>query len=264
MNFFYTDKKRNVHDESFPENFRMLIVGQSGAGKTVLLMRLLLTPGLLNYDKLHIFARSLHQPEYQCVTEGFKNKLHKSDILNMLNVGNLITENESSIEELALGLRLDNDEQGTSPSTIEAEFYNSPDMIPDPADLDKSVRNLMVFDDIMTDKKQTTAENYYTRGRSCNCDSIYLSQNYTHLPLHTIRSNANFMIFFKSSPVVVEQLHRNFASVDMAIYQFKELCKKCWSEKYGYIVIDLSRDYDSGLKYRNSLYVNYPDEHFNK
>jgi len=30
----------------------------------------------------------------------------------------------------------------------------------------------MVFDDTMTDKKQTTAENYYTKGRSCNCDSI--------------------------------------------------------------------------------------------
>ena len=88
---------------------------------------------------------------------------------------------------------------------IEAEFYSSPNDIPDPADLDKSIRNLMVFDDIMTDKKQTTAENYYTRGRSCNCDSIYLSQNYTHLPLHTIRANANFMVFFKSSPPVVEQ-----------------------------------------------------------
>lgn len=254
-NFFYADNKKKIHHESFPENFRMLVVGQSGAGKTAILMQLLLTPDLLNYDKLYVFARSLHQPEYQCLIEGFDNQLHKSDILNMLNVGNLITEKESSIEELALGLRLDNDEQGIPPSTLQGEFYNSPDMIPDPTNLDKSVRSLMVFDDIMTDKKQITAENYYTRGRSSNCDSIYLSQNYTHLPLHTIRTNANFMIFFKSSPLVVEQLHRNFTSVDMTICKFKELCKKYWSEKFGYIVIDLSRDYDSGLKYRNSFYI---------
>jgi len=73
----------------------------------------------------------------------------------MLNVGHLIKKKNSSIEELALGLRLDNDENG-----IEAEFYSSPEDIPDPADLDKSIRNLMVFDDIMTDKKQTTAEYY--------------------------------------------------------------------------------------------------------
>ena len=64
MNFFYNDHKEKVHSEAFPENFRMLIVGQSGSGKTTLLMKLLLEPNLLNYDKLYIFARSLHQPEY--------------------------------------------------------------------------------------------------------------------------------------------------------------------------------------------------------
>ena len=254
MDFFYNDNKDKVHHESLPENFRMLIVGQSGSGKTTLLMQLLLTSSLLNYDKLYVFARSLHQPEYQCLIEGFKNKLHKLDILHMLNVADLIRKKESSIEELALGLRLDNDENGIEPSTIEAEFYTSSDEIPDPADLDKSVRNLMVFDDIMTDKKQTTAESYYTRGRSCNCDSIYLSQNYTRLLLHTIRTNANFMIFLKASPRDVEQLHRYFASVDMSLEEFKKMCAKYWTSKYGYLIIDLSRDYNSGLKYRNYLY----------
>ena len=251
MNFFYNDNKEKLHHESLPENFRMLIVGQSGAGKTAMLMQLLLTPDLLNYDKLYVFARSLYQPEYQCLMEGFKNKLHKSDIQKMLSVGDLIRKKKSSIEELALGLRLDN---GVDRSAVEAEFCNSPDEIPDPADLDKSIRSLMVFDDIMTDKKQTIAENYYTRGRSCNCDSIYLSQNYTHLPLHTIRSNANFMIFFKLSGDDVQQLHRKFVAVDMNINEFKKLCKNYWEPKYGYLVIDLSRDYESGMKYRNYLY----------
>jgi len=111
----------------------------------------------------------------------------------------------------------------------------------------------MIFDDIMTDKKQTTGENYYTRGRSCNCNSIYLSQNYTHLPLHTIKANANLMAFFKSSPLVVDQLFINFASVDTSSDEFKSLCKKYWSRKYGYLVIDMSRDYNDA-KYRNFLY----------
>src|SRR5574338_1498689 len=178
MNFFYNDHKEKVHSDAFPENFRMLIVGQSGSGKTTLLMKLLLEPNLLNYDKLYIFARSLHQPEYQCLIEGFKNNLPKTDIIDILNAGSLIREKKSSIEEVAIGLGLCNEE----PSNIEAEFYDNPSDIPDPSELDKSVRNLMIFDDIMTDKKQTPAQNYYTRGRSCNCDSIYLSQNYTHLP----------------------------------------------------------------------------------
>ena len=57
----------------------------------------------------------------------------------------------------------------------------------------------------MTDKNQTAPEHNYTRGRFADCNCIYLTQNYTHLPLHTIRSNTNFIIRFKSAPNVVEQ-----------------------------------------------------------
>jgi len=84
------------------------------------------------------------------------------------------------------------------PSKLEAEFHISPDEIPDPADLNKTISNLMVFDDIMSDKNQDLASNYFTRGRSANGGSIYLSQNYTRFSLHTVRSNSNIMIFFKS------------------------------------------------------------------
>ena len=104
-------------------------------------------------------------------------------------------------------------------------------------------------------KNKLLLESYYTRGRSANCDCIYLSQNYTYLPLHTIRSNSNFMVFFESSPLVVEQLQRNVASVDMNIKQFSEFCKNAWHQKHGYNVIDLRRDEN---KYRGQLnLINY-------
>jgi len=137
------------------------------------------------------------------------------------------------------------------PSKLEAEFHTSADMIPDPADLDKSIKNLMVFDDVMTDKNQDPAANYFIRGRSANCDSIYFSQNYTKLPLHTMRSNSN-IIFFKSSLVVV-QLINNFASIDMKLEKIKNICETAWKNKYNYLVIDLTRDYESNLKYRYKI-----------
>lgn len=251
LKFFYNDAKKKVHHPSLPYNFRMLIVGESGCGKTTLLMQLLLQENLLNYNKLYVFARSLHQPEYQCLIEGFKNRLSKSDIIYLLNVGADIESKKVSIKQVAEGLSLSSEKS----SDITAEFYNSSDDIPDPSDLDTKVRNLMVFDDIMTDRRQTTAEQYYTRGRSCNCDSIYLSQNYIHLPLHTIRNNTNFMIFFKLPPPDVDVLFRKFASVDMTISEFRDICKKAWTTKHGYLVIDTTRDYDSGLKYRYNILV---------
>jgi len=50
-------------------------------------MKLLLHKGLINYDKLYIFAKSLYQPEYRVIQAGFENKLSKSNMLKLLNAG---------------------------------------------------------------------------------------------------------------------------------------------------------------------------------
>jgi len=49
----------------------------------------------------------------------------------------------------------------------------------------------------MSDRNQDPVSNYFTRGSTANCESIYLSQNYSKLPIHTVRSNSNIMIFLK-------------------------------------------------------------------
>lgn len=247
------EDRKYVHSERFPIDFRALIVGASGCGKTCLLMRLLLEHNLLNYDKLYVFARTLYQPQYQVLRAGMEHGLPKDDIIQLLNSQQIMKCHATTIDEVANGLRIDNDENDVIPSHIDAEFSDKSDNIPDPCQLDRSQRTLIVFDDIMTDRSQKTPEAYYTRSRSANCDCIYLTQNYTHLPLHTIRSNSNFMIFFKSLQQVVEQLHRAFSSVDMDYPTFKQLCKTFWKNKYSYLVIDLSRDFESGLKYRNYI-----------
>jgi GTPase SAR1 family protein len=253
--YCYDDGKNKlrVHNECLPVNFRMIIVGPTGCGKTTLLMRLLLEKNLLNYDKLYVFSKSLYQPEYECLIEGFKNNLPKNNIAEIIKLAKGIRQLDSSIEEAAYGIKVINDKKGVEPSEIEAEFHKSPDDIPEPKDLDKSIRNLIVFDDIMMDNKQTTAEKYYTQSRSANCDCIYLSQNYTKLPLHSIRSNANFFIIFKSANRVVEQLHRDFSSIDLSATEFKQLCAKTWKEKFNFLVIDLTRDDDDKNRFRNKL-----------
>ena len=55
------------------------------------------------------------------------------------------------------------------------------------------------------------------------------------------------------SSIDVEQLFRKFASVDMKIDKFKQICQNAWRNKYGYLVIDLTRDFESGFKYREKL-----------
>ena len=148
------EDRKHVHSDRFPIDFRALLVGAIGCGKTCLLMRLLLEHNLLNYNKLYVFARTLYQPQYQTRRAGMENELPKQDIIQLLNSQQIIKCEETSIDEVAKGLRIDNNENGITPSGIEAEFYDTGSNIPDPSELDRSQRTLIVFDDVMTDRSQ--------------------------------------------------------------------------------------------------------------
>jgi len=134
-----------------PSNFSLLIVGASRSGKTTLLIKFLLQKKLVNYDKLYIFAKSSYQCEYKVLIAGFENKLNKNNMLKLLNAGDEIKDEKHwqqrssddipTIESVAAAM-------GTlqkKTSKLEAEFHTSSDAIPDPADLDKSIKYLMVF-----------------------------------------------------------------------------------------------------------------------
>ena len=128
--------------------------------------------------------------------------------------------------------------------------------MPDPKSFNPKDKNLIVFDDIMCDKNQDLAGSFYTRGRHNNADVIYISQNFYKLPRQTIRTNANFMVFFKLSPTDVNHIFFDSgASVDFKdINEFRNFCNKAWQHKYGYVVID--KDKDLNQRYRTQLELN--------
>ena len=107
------EDRKHVHSDRFPIDFRPLLVGASDCGKKCLLMRLLLEHNLLNYNKLYVFTRSLYQPQYQILRAGMENELPKEDIIQLLNSQQIIKCEETSIDEVAKGLRIDNNENGT-------------------------------------------------------------------------------------------------------------------------------------------------------
>ena len=139
----------------------------------------------------------------------------------------------------------------TDRSDIKCEFYESASDVPKPQDLDKSHKNLMVFDDLQLEK-QNTCELYYVRGRHSNVDCIYLAQNYFKLPRQTIRENANFICIFPQDQKNVNHIYSDHASTDKSKDEFKALCKTAWSTPHGFLTIDLTSKKFYG-KYRCGL-----------
>jgi len=183
-NISWNENKTNESNHTLlPKSLRGLIVGKSGCGKTTLLLNLLLQPNWLDYSKLSVFGKSLFQPEYKILRNGFEEPLPKRVIMNLFENQNEIQQEQNSpsvlIEELA------KDRLPHSKEPIECNFDESVDDVPDPKELSAEQKNLVIFDDLLL-QKQNKCEAYYVRERHLNCDCLYLSQNYFKLPCQTI------------------------------------------------------------------------------
>lgn len=135
-------------------------------------------------------------------------------------------------------------------------FSSNDDVIP----LDEVKPNsIFIFDDVICEK-QDNIRSYFCMGRHRGVDCFYLSQSYAHIPKHLIRENANFLVLFKQDEMSLKHVFNDFnISADMSYETFKEICAKCWNEKYGFIVIDTERSPNNG-KYRMQFdnFINVP------
>ena len=135
---------------------------------------------------------------------------------------------------------------------IKAEFYDGCQNIPDPSALDPIQNNLLLLDDCFLGK-QNNAEAYYTRGRH-NCDTIYIAQNYFHLPRHRVGENSNFIILFPQDVKNLTHIHADHCASDTFLSEFKQFCHGVWSWGAGhnFVTIDLTSPPMNG-KYRQNF-----------
>ena len=119
---------------------------------------------------------------------------------------------------------------------IEITFSNKFSEIPPPDKLDKSKKNLIIFDDCVSKKNQEIMEDYFGNGRHNHCNVIYLSQSWYELPGRMIRGNANFVILFKLNKRDKDSIYADLFSSDELIQ--KQELNHIWKEKYAYIALN--------------------------
>ena len=198
--------------------FRLLICGQTGCGKTNLLLNLLLN--YLYYNRLYVYAKDLTESSYMFLQEFF------DDVHRKLDDDYNITE---SI----------------------ATFSSSKSDIVDVDDLDKECQNLIVFDDFVTEKDQDSIIELFTRGRKKNASVIYLTQSYYSTP-KDIRLQCNYFMFFnigsKREVIEIEKDH----AIGVTKEEFLEMFKSTTEDPYSFMMIDLKTQ-DKRNKFRKNL-----------
>ena len=156
------DKKQNTASKKlnniFDEYFRLLIAGESGRGKTNVLMHILRKP-LVYYDKIYIYSPNLHQEKIQDLKEIMDSISEK--------VGYSVLE------------------------------IDEPDKIKNTNEYFSNNRKIVVFDDVINapEKIQNKIANHWTDGRHHNISPIYLSQSYYDTP-KKLRLNCSNMILY--------------------------------------------------------------------
>ena len=67
-NYDFNEDENTNFKQLYKSNFRMLICGNSGSGKTNLLYHILMKP-LVYYDQIHLYGKNLEQEKYRHMIE---------------------------------------------------------------------------------------------------------------------------------------------------------------------------------------------------
>ena len=184
--------------------WRWIISGKSGCGKTTLIVSAILA-GQIKFEHIYLFAPSAGQGKYKLLTQ-FVNTLEKD-----LKCDSLMTIAESI------------------------------DEIPDLEDVPDDRINVVIFDDLVTEKHQQIIEEYYIRGRHKNVCAAYLTQSYFDVP-KVIRKQANYFSVFKTSSINEFQSLATNHSLNRELKQFKKMFKRATDKKNDFLFLDLFTD----------------------
>ena len=152
------EKPKKRLNDFLDEEYRMLVAGASGSGKTNTVMHMLRAP-LVYYDKIYLYTPNPHQDKIKdlhLIMDGISQKVGY-DILEI----------------------------------------KDPDDIMDTSEYPEGNRKVVIFDDLVNAPSpvQSKIANHFTDGRHHQISPIYLTQSYYDTP-QKLRLNCSHMILY--------------------------------------------------------------------
>jgi hypothetical protein len=198
------DKPKNPLLPKHPS--RIVIAGGSGKGKTNLLFNFIFK--FLKYHRLYLYSTSLDQPKFNQLI-AFFHELEER----------IADETGEQEQILFTG--------ATEEEILPVE------------ELDKSYRNLVVFDDLQTMHDPRVIESYFIKSRHKNATCIALYQNYFKCP-RPIRLNATQLCLFGMDNRKEMSLLYQELGTDLDKDEFFSIFNEAVSKPFSFFYIDRS------------------------
>jgi len=226
------------HSKKLNPVLMMVISGSTNAGKTHLLFNMLTTSDILDFNHLQIFTTTPEQIYYQLLKHGFDNNLSKETIQKLHD----LYENDEEIElDDIPSMCKEASRSEDQKSDITVRLTNNLNEFHDPAQLNKSKKNLVIFDDCVNNKDQTVQKTFFTRGRHNSCNCIYLTQSFYGLNGSDIRKNANCFILFGMNQRALTQILQDIDVGDRE--EFKRISQIQWNNpnEHKYVFVNIHK-----------------------
>lgn len=217
-------KYRNVNKKSLLHPCRAILMGPSGCGKSTALCNLVTNPlTKMTYDRIYLYAKQLDEELYEWLIKKFEKIEAK-----------LSKQTKTQVKILFTGSSIN-------------------DIVP-VDEMDKSLQNLVIFDDMVVESEanQHVILDYFIRGRKMNCSMIYLAQSFYSIP-KDIRGNINYLILFNVSNR--QDLNRIFKDSirgiewDDFVRKYNEIISR---NIHGFLTVDMVTD-DPDLRVREGI-----------
>ena len=125
--YAYKEEQKFYNKNPFPSQLRMMIIGNSGSGKTKLLLKFLLE-GYLDFQKIVFVSPSLSQTEYDVIIKSLKKWLSINQVKTIFEKQKSITDIENALDIITSNDKLKR-------TDLEVQIFNHPDLLPLPNEL---------------------------------------------------------------------------------------------------------------------------------
>ena len=217
----YVNKNKTKHNSKWPyipgHPYRILIIGGSGSGKTNSLLNLINNQP--DMGKIYLYAKDPYEAKYQ-----FLINKRKSTGLKHFNDPKVFIECSNDMEDVYKNI----------------DAYN----------VDKERRILIVFDDMINNKKlNSIVTNLFIRGRKLNISIAFITQSYFKVPKDFRLNTTHFFIDEIPNKRELQQIALNHSS-DICSKDFIKIHKKYTADPYSFLVNDTTLASDNPLRFR--------------